>query len=345
MRNEFCKTSEVETVLDQKKIEEKGRPERDRTFEEETPLETEEESKARREKIEKDRKLHKIEHRVLDQLNKPREGVMKKPIDFVNKKLGEGWLENRGRDQAEESGINEAIKEIIDRIAEEKFLEELRRKIANFDDKVMAIKEEAKEGVEEESNISGVTDETQKNKIVIADICSGKSGINEAILKKFSERNIEIIGFDESDHATKKVSESSDHNIGSAYAIGEQLPLKDESVDIVKFDFAFQEADEKTRIRFIEEAKRILKSGGMITFIDELPQDSFVSRQSNKLKSRLYNRRFGKLDIQENDKLSKFFTENGLEIVKRKCFREDGNSEKPAQFVSYILKEAEQVGE
>ncbi len=340
MRKEFYRTDkDEEFALNQEEIEEKGMPERKRTFKEVIPLRTEEESEARREKIKKDKKLHKIEHGVLDQLNKPRKGIMKKPIDFVNEKFAEGLLEERGKIMAEKSGINEAISKVLDRIAEEESDEELRSNIANFDDKVMALKEE-KRATEEEFDVDGTINEGQKNKIIVADICSGKQHINEAILEKYPNKNIEIIGFDESDHADKKVSESSDFNIGSAYAIGEQLPIEKGIVDVVKFDFAFQEADEKTRIKFIKEAKRVLKDDGIITFIDELPQDNFVDRQLSKAKSRLYNRRSVELDIQDDKDLQSFFIENGLEIVKRKCFREDDNLEKPAQFVSYILKKS-----
>ena len=251
-----------------------------------------EERKKRKKKIKRDKIIHNVEHKVLEELGEEKEGLIGKSLDRLNEKYGEGWLERRGELMADRSGINEAI-----------------------------------EGLEGEE-------------IVIADICSGKQHINEAILKN-SEKDINMLGFDESDHATKEVSkevsESGEGKIKSFYAIGENLPIKDEKVDVIKFDFAFQEANDEMTDKFLEEAKRTLKDDGIITIIDELPQDKFIDERSAGIKSKTRNRRPVKLNLHSDEEWRNIFEKNELKVESSTIFGDDEENEKE-QFISFVLK-------
>ncbi|MCK4799877.1 methyltransferase domain-containing protein [Candidatus Parcubacteria bacterium] len=189
------------------------------------------------------------------------------------------------------------------------------------------------------SGISEAIEGLECEKIVIADICSGKQHINEAILES-SKKNIEILGFDESDRATKEVSRSSEGDIESFYAIGENLPIKDEKVDVVKFDFSFQEANDEMTDKFLEEAKRILKDDGIITIIDDLPQEKFIDEKSAEIKSKTRNRRPVKLNLHSDEEWRKIFKKNELEVESFTIFGDDEENEKE-QFISFVLKNKE----
>lgn len=186
------------------------------------------------------------------------------------------------------------------------------------------------------SGISKAIEDLESEEIIIADVCSGKQHINEAIVEN-SEKDIEILGFDESDRATKEVSESSEGDIESFYAIGENLPVNDKTVDVVKFDFAFQEASDKMTDNFLEEAKRILKDDGIITIIDDFPQEKVIDEKSAGIKSKIMNRRSVKLNLRSEEEWKKIFRENELEIENSTIFGDDKENEKK-QFISFVLK-------
>lgn len=186
------------------------------------------------------------------------------------------------------------------------------------------------------SGISEAIENIEEQKIVIADIGSGKQHINEAILEN-SKKHIEILGFDESDRATKEVSKSGEGDIESFYAIGENLPIKGKKVDVVKFDFSFQEANDEMTDKFLEEAKRILKDDGIITIIDDLPQEKFIDEKSAEIKSKTRNRRPVKLNLHSNEEWIEIFENNGLRIESSTIFGDDEENKKE-QFISFVLK-------
>ena len=205
--------------------------------------------------------------------------------------------------------------------------------------------------IADRSGVNETIENIEKQKIIIADIGSGKSGINEAIINN-SEKDIKILGFDESDRATEKVSESSKRNVGSAYAIGENLPIEDNKVDVVKFDFTFQEADDEMVDKLLEEAERILKDDGIITVIEDLPQEKFIDEQSAKIENKVKNRRPGKLNLHSKEDLEKLFKDHNLEIkkltepedheveVKNPIIFGDDEENKKEQFIAYVLEKA-----
>lgn len=197
--------------------------------------------------------------------------------------------------------------------------------------------------IADRSGVNKAIKDIKDKKIIIADVCSGKQHINEAIVEN-SEKDIEILGFDESDRATKEVSESSEGDIESFYAIGENLPVNDKTVDVVKFDFAFQEANDEMTNKFLEEAKRILKDGGVITIVDNLPQEKFIDKRSAEVKSGAKNRRPVKLNLHSDEEWRNIFEKNELKVKNSTIFGDDEESKdenKKEQFISFVLKNKE----
>lgn len=218
----------------------------------------------------------------------------------------------------------------------------------------------------ENSEIGEVIGNIEKEDIVIVDIGSGKQHINRAILDVNPDKDIKVIGVDQSDKATKKASFSDkekviesvygigdaipakdEENSGETFIMREALPIRNESADVVKFDFTFQGANEEKRKQLLESAKRILKKDGIITVIDHLalenPNDDKEARSQNYL----LNKGLSKFDEKpkNEEEWINFFKDNGLEVEKSKPYREDNKSgEKyPPQYILFVLKKTEQA--
>ncbi|MEA2098252.1 MAG: methyltransferase domain-containing protein [Patescibacteria group bacterium] len=195
------------------------------------------------------------------------------------------------------------------------------------------------EFIVERSDINEAIEDIEEQEIIIADIGSGKQHINEAMIKN-SSKDIKILGFDESDRATKEVSESGKGNVESFYAIGENLPIAGNEVNVVKFDFTFQEANNEMTDKLFKEARRVLKDNGRITIIDELPQEKFIDEQATEIKSKTRNRRSVKSNLHSEEEWRNIFEKNELEVENFTIFGDDEENEKE-QFISFVLKKAE----
>lgn len=60
------------------------------------------------------------------------------------------------------------------------------------------------------------------------------------------------------------------------HGIAERSPFPDASLDMVSFQFVIHECPQKTIKDFITEAKRILKPGGVLTFVDNNPKSETI---------------------------------------------------------------------
>ena len=89
--------------------------------------------------------------------------------------------------------------------------------------------------------------------------------------------------------------------------------------------------------KFLEEAKRILKDDGIITIIDDLPQEKFIDEKSAEIKSKTRNRRPVKLNLHSNEEWIEIFENNGLRIESSTIFGDDEENKKE-QFISFVLK-------
>ncbi len=242
---------------------------------------------------------------------------------------------------------NEDVEEWKEQIGKEKFIHGAESKMAFLGEGFWKKRGEA---IAKNSGISEAIGSIDKEDIILVDVGSGKQHINKAIMEANPEKNIKVIGFDQSDKATKKASFAGGKKvIESAYGIGEALPVKNESADVVKFDFAFQGASEEKRKTMLEEAKSILKKDGIITVIDHLAQENPSDDKKARMQNALFNKGLSEFDPEAKNKeeWEKFFEENGLKVESARLYREDGNisDENPAQYISFILKKAEQVEE
>lgn len=255
-------------------------------------------------------------------------------INEARKKLSETYMKN------------EDVEEWKERIGKEKFIHGAESKMAFLGEGFWKKRGEA---IAKNSRISEAIGSINKEDIILVDVGSGKQHINKAIMEANPEKNIKVIGFDQSDKATKKASFAGGKKvIESAYGIGEALPVKNESADVVKFDFTFQGASEEKRKTMLEEAKSILKKDGIITVIDHLAQENPSDDKKARMQNALLNKGLSEFDEEAKNQKEweKIFTENGLIVERATPYREDGevSDEKPAQYISFVLKKAEVEG-
>lgn len=262
------------------------------------------------------------------------EEVKQEKINEARKKLSETYMKD------------EDVEEWKEQIGKEKFIHGAENKMAFLGEGFWKKRGEA---IAKNSGISEAIGNIDKGDIILVDVGSGKQHINKAIMEANPEKNIKVIGFDQSDKATKKASFAGGKKvIESAYGIGEALPVKNESADVVKFDFAFQGASEEKRKTMLEEAKSILKKDGIITVIDHLAQENPSDYKKARMQNALLNKGLSEFDEEAKNQKEweKIFTENGLIVERATPYREDGevSDEKPAQYISFVLKKAEVGG-
>lgn len=183
-----------------------------------------------------------------------------------------------------------------------------------------------------------------EEKIRIVDIGGGKGHIMREIIKDNSDKEMKTVGIDLSDYASGKVSASKEgEKMDSVFGEGENMPIKDKSVELATAYFTFQELDDSQQSEVLEEMKRIIKDNGRIIIVDEPPQEKkegIVARSKNILR----NLKLSKFNLRSDKEWRKFFEENGLEVENSKVFGDDKENEKKL-FFSYILKKVEQTGE
>ncbi len=294
---------------------------------------------------------------------KPVENIVERAVEEVE--LGEKNSENISDEnseptfeEAKREEINEARKELYKaymkgedvegwkkKIEKEKFIHDAESAVAFLGEGFWKKRGEA---IAENSGISEAIGNIDKKDIIVVDIGSGKQHINRAIEEANPEKNIKVVGVDQSDKATKKASFADGKKvIESAYGIGEAMPVKEGSADVVKFDFTFQGANEEKIQKMLEQAKSILKKDGIITVIDHLKQENPSDDKKARMQNALLNKGLSEFDkeAKNQEEWEKLFEENGLKVESARTYREDGNiSEKnPAQYISFVLKKAEQA--
>lgn len=194
------------------------------------------------------------------------------------------------------------------------------------------------------SGTNEVIENFDSEEIRIADIGGGKGHIMREIIKNNPDKEIKTAGIDLSDYASGKVSESKEgEKMDSIFGEGENMPIKDESVELATAYFTFQELDDNQQREVLEEMKRIIKDNGRIIIVDEPPQEKkegIVVRGKNILR----NLKVSKFNLHNDEEWRKFFEENELEVENYKIFGDDKENEKK-QFISYVLKKVEQAKE
>lgn len=191
------------------------------------------------------------------------------------------------------------------------------------------------------SGANEVIENFGSEEIRIVDVGGGKGHIMREIIKSNPDKEIKIAEIDLSDYASEKVSESKEgEKMDSVFGEGENMPIKDKSVEIAAAYFTFQELDNDQQNEILEEIKRVIKDNGRIIIVDEPPQEKqkgVVARSKNILR----NLKVSKFNLHSDEEWKKFFEENGLEVENFRIFGDDKENEKK-QFISYVLKKAEQ---
>lgn len=194
------------------------------------------------------------------------------------------------------------------------------------------------------ANRSGINEaikDFNSEEIKIVDIGEGKGHIMREVIESNPDREIKTVGIDLSDYASREVSESKEgKKMDSVFGEGENMPIKDKSVELATAYFTFQELDNSQQSEVLEEMKRIIKDNGRVIIVDEPPQEKkegIVARGKNILR----NLKVSKFNLHSDEEWRNFFEENGLEVENFRVFGDDKENEKK-QFVSYVLKKAEQ---
>ena len=193
--------------------------------------------------------------------------------------------------------------------------------------------EDRAEMIVERSGVNEVVKEMGDD-VTVVDVGGGKQHIEREIIETNPDKKIEAVGVDVSDYASKEVGEK----VESVFGAGENLPIKNESVEIATAYFTFQELNDNQQREVLKEMKRIIKEDGRIVITDELPQEGVAACAKNIL----LNLKVSKFNIRSDKEWRKFFKENGLEVESSQIFGEDEENKKE-QFISYVLKKVEEA--
>jgi len=207
------------------------------------------------------------------------------------------------------------------------------------------LKDRAELMVERSGINDALEDFKDRDSIKIADIGGGSQHIENEIIKSNPDKNISTVGIDLSDYASDKISGSeAGKKINSIFGKGEQLSIKDKSVEVASSYFTFQELNDEEQEKVLDEMIRIIEDDGKIIIVDEPSRgesgESIVARAKNIFR----NAKVSDYNLHNAQDWRNIFEEKGLKIVAKKEFREDGkevDEENPAQFFSYVLEKTE----
>ena len=193
---------------------------------------------------------------------------------------------------------------------------------------------------------SGINDVVEKfsdeEKIKIVDIGGGKGHIMQEVAEANSDKEIKTVGIDLSDYASKKVSKSDEEKkMDSVFGEGENMPIKNKSVEIATAYFTFQELDDDQQSEILEEMKRIIKDNGRIIIVDELSQEKKSEGIIAHGKNILRNVKISKFNLRSGEEWEKFFEDNKLEVESSTIFGDDEENKKE-QFIFFVLKKIEE---
>jgi len=177
---------------------------------------------------------------------------------------------------------------------------------------------------------------------VYLDIGTGLGHIVEKIVKEEEDKDVKFLAVDPIWKPVKKVKERLKvaGKVGFAKAVGQELPVKDKSVDGVALFFVLHHVDPEMRSKVFEEIGRVLKDDGLIFLAEDTP-DSAEEKERNAKWDRRIN--FESKDSAHyylsDAEWVKFFDENGWELLDYAYFKEDPSpSEGQMHHGSYVLR-------
>jgi len=181
-----------------------------------------------------------------------------------------------------------------------------------------------------------------KEKIRIVDIGGGEGHMMQEVIKSNPDKEIKTVGIDLSDYASRKVSESDEgEKMDSVFGDGENMPIKDKSIEMATAYFTFQELDDNQQSEILEQMRKIIKDDGRIIIVDEISQEEKAEGIIARSKNILRNLKVSKFNLHNEDEWRKFFEDNELEVESSTIFGDDEENKKE-QFISFVLKKAEE---
>lgn len=203
------------------------------------------------------------------------------------------------------------------------------------------LEERAKDMVENSGINEVIAKYDKSEKVKIADVGGGTQHIENEIIKSNPDKDISAAGIDLKDYASGTISKSEEgERINSVFGKGQELPIKDKSVDIATSYFTLQELSDEDQKKVLDEMIRIIKDDGKIIIVDEPPQGENSEGITARAKNILRNAKVSAYNLHSGEEWRNLFEERGLKIVDKREFREDGkevDEENPAQFFSYIV--------
>ena len=213
------------------------------------------------------------------------------------------------------------------------------------------LKERAEKIVERSGMEKVIKRFSNNNEVRMVDIGGGKGHIIKKVIEKFKEANPDIkmntVGIDLSDHTSSRVSESKEgKEMNSVFGRGEKLSIKNDKedkglIEVVSGYFVFEDLNDEQQGKVIEEMKRILKDDGRIVIADDLRQETALKRAVAKGKNMAYNIKLSEFNVHSDKEWKEIFEDHKLEVESSAVFGDDEEN-KREQFISYVLKKAEE---
>ncbi|MCK5123321.1 MAG: class I SAM-dependent methyltransferase [Candidatus Pacebacteria bacterium] len=196
------------------------------------------------------------------------------------------------------------------------------------------------------SGVEDVVEEfSDEEKIRIVDVGGGKGHMMQELIKSNPDKEIKTVGIDLSDYASKKVSKSNEgEKMDSVFGDGENMPIKDKSVEMATAYFTFQELDDDQQNEILEQMREMIKDNGRIVLVDEILQEEKTEGIIAHSKNILLNLKVSKFNLRSEDEWKKFFEDNELEVESSVIFGDDEENKKE-QFISFVLKKTEEKDE
>ncbi|MBU2529703.1 MAG: class I SAM-dependent methyltransferase [Elusimicrobia bacterium] len=186
------------------------------------------------------------------------------------------------------------------------------------------------------------------------DIGAGKGHIPELLEYKMAENGGKgrVFGIDLADKPTKKVQErarekrdmgstvkSKDKNAaGFMFGEAQYLPIADKSLDGVTFFFSSHYLDDSNMNKAFEEAKRVIKEGGHILIVEDIPETK-EERENNAEFDKKVNWLDEEIEYnyKSKEEWKQYLEEQGLEIVEESFF-EEKTKQGVVKHASYVLR-------
>jgi ubiquinone/menaquinone biosynthesis C-methylase UbiE len=180
---------------------------------------------------------------------------------------------------------------------------------------------------------------------VYLDIGTGFGHIVERIVREEEDKNVKFLALDPAWKPLKKVrkrlAKEAEGRVSFMKAIGEQLPIKDKSLDGVSLFFVLHHTSLEGQSQIFNEIKRVLKENGLLFLIEDTPGNEQEREGNAKWDRRLnFESKDEKHYYQSNEEWREFFKKNDFELIESAYF-EDISPKKNEGIIrhgSYILR-------